>query len=120
MLVGNLVAWLLSSFGCEAAINFQGLAATQGIYSAQNQGGRKDGQNYSEAVHDKCAPLRAFRQCASRKDQKNRRDDRCACERAVKGEFQSHVLKRCKAHAKPLIDQKNFCRELVGIMSRRR
>src|ERR1039458_1756818 len=112
MLVGNLVAWLLSSFGCEAAINFQGLAATQGS--------RKDGQNYSEAVHDKCAPRRAFRQCASRKDQKNRRDDRCACERAVKGEFQSHVLKRCKAHAKPLIDQKNFGRELVGIMSRRR
>src|SRR6202158_2792674 len=63
---------------------FQGLAETPGIRSAQNQGGHKDGQNYSVAVHDEVAPFQAFRQCASRKDQKNRPDNRYGCQRAVK------------------------------------
>jgi hypothetical protein len=63
---------------------FQGLVETQDIRSAQNQGSRKAGQNYSVAVHDKVAPFQAFRQCASRKDQQNWREDRCSCERGVK------------------------------------
>jgi hypothetical protein len=79
----------------------QGLVETQDIRSAQNQGSRKDGQNYSVPVHDKVAPIQAFRQCASRNDQKNRRDDRYGCERAVKevavvfrGSIHVNLLKR--------------------------
>jgi hypothetical protein len=42
---------------------------TQCIRSAQNQGGRKNGQMYSMAGDDECAPFQAFRQCASQGSQ---------------------------------------------------